>query len=70
MNIPKEKCEQLLDKEQERVATSVLQLLNSIKFVIPEQPEMRNVYNTVLYSFKKTLTDEINREFLTNKKPH
>jgi len=64
------KCEVMLDKEAERVAKSVLQLIGSINFKVndvldPDVPqEAIHTANKIAYAVKEVLTKEITKTFI------
>lgn len=66
----KQKCEVMLDKEAERVAKSILQLVGSIKFKVndvldPEVPkEAIHTANKLAFAIKEILTKEITQKFI------
>ncbi len=57
----------MLDKEKARVAFSILQLVNSITFKLPEGSteglEQRNMYNKVAHTIKEIINEEVRKEF-------
>lgn len=62
------KCEQMLDKEAQRVALSILQLVNSINFKASSiedkpSPELIHFSNKIVHSIKKLITDEVTKQF-------
>lgn len=66
--IPKEKCEEMLDKEASRVAFSILQLINSIEFkpneLFPDTtPELLSVANKIANAFKEVINSEVRNTF-------
>ena len=63
----KEQCEKMLDQEAERVARSILQLVNSVKFSDSQfgtDPKVVHTCNKIAYSLKQVITDEITKQFL------
>ena len=67
MNIPKEKCEQMLDQEADRVARSILQLINSIRFedkLGTTDKVSIHAANKIGFTIRKVITDEVAKQFI------
>ncbi len=67
----KTKCEAMLDVEAERVACSILQLINSLNFKVndvldPDVPEEAiHTANKLIFAVKEVLNKEISEQFLS-----